>query len=66
MTKRLDEDSVHPSETTYDKAIKRMEERILNSSQHAGGCQCCRTNKSTTGTAYSSIATIARCHATIS
>ena len=32
MTKRLDEDSVHPSETTYDKAIKRMEERILNSS----------------------------------
>ena len=29
MTKRLDEDSVHPSETTYDKAIKRMEERIL-------------------------------------
>lgn len=32
MTKRLDEYSVHPSETTYDKAIKRMEERILNSS----------------------------------
>lgn len=32
MTKRLDEDSVHPSETTYDKAIKRMEGRILNSS----------------------------------
>ena len=34
MTKRLDEDSIHPSETAYDKAIKRMEERearILNS-----------------------------------
>lgn len=34
MTKSLDEDSIHPSETAYDKAIKRMEERearILNS-----------------------------------
>ena len=34
MTKRSDEDSIHPSETAYDKAIKRMEERearILNS-----------------------------------
>ena len=34
MTKRLDEDSIHPSETAYDKAIKRMEERearIVNS-----------------------------------
>ena len=34
MTKRLDEDSIHPSETAYDQAIKRMEERearILNS-----------------------------------
>ena len=34
MTKRLDEDSIHPLETAYDKAIKRMEERetrILNS-----------------------------------
>lgn len=34
MTKRLDEDSIHPSETAYAKAIKRMEERearILNS-----------------------------------
>lgn len=34
MTKRLDEDSVPLSETTYDKAVKRMEERethILNS-----------------------------------
>lgn len=34
MTKRLDEDSIHPSETAYDKVIKRMEEwegRILNS-----------------------------------
>ena len=33
MTKRSDEDSIHPSETAYDKAIKRMEEReacILN------------------------------------
>lgn len=31
MTKRLDEDSVHPLETAYDKTIKRMEECILNS-----------------------------------
>ena len=34
MTKRLDEDSIHPSETAYDKVIKRMEEwegSILNS-----------------------------------
>lgn len=33
MTKRSDEDSNHPSETAYDKVIKRMEEReayILN------------------------------------
>lgn len=33
MTKKLDEDSIHPSETAYDKAINRMEEReahILN------------------------------------
>ena len=33
MTKKSDEDSIHPSETAYDKAIKRMEEReacILN------------------------------------
>ena len=27
MTKKSDEDSIHPSETAYDKAIKRMEER---------------------------------------
>lgn len=27
MTKKLDEDSIHPSETAYDKAINRMEER---------------------------------------
>lgn len=27
MIKKLDEDSIHPSETAYDKAIKRMEER---------------------------------------
>ena len=27
MTKKPDEDSIHPSETAYDKAIKRMEER---------------------------------------
>ena len=33
VEKGLDEDSIHPSETAYDKAIKRMEEReacILN------------------------------------
>lgn len=33
MTKRSDEDSIHPSETAHDKVIKRMEEReayILN------------------------------------
>lgn len=66
MTKRLDGDSIHPSETAYDKAIKRMEEweaRILEQSNNAGGCQSCRTNKSTAGTAYSNIAS---CHATIS
>lgn len=27
MTKESDEESIHPSETAYDKAIKRMEER---------------------------------------
>ena len=27
MTKKSGEDSIHPSETAYDKAIKRMEER---------------------------------------
>lgn len=27
MTKKSDEDSIHPSETAYDKAIKRTEER---------------------------------------
>lgn len=27
MTKKSDEDSIHPSETAYDKAIKRMEAR---------------------------------------
>ena len=34
MTKRSDEDSIYPSETAYDKAIRKMEERethILNS-----------------------------------
>ena len=42
MTKRLDEDSIHPSETAYDKAIKRMEEReahILNSSTMQMHCE---------------------------
>ena len=35
MKKRSDADFIHPSETAYDKAIRRMEEReayILNSS----------------------------------
>lgn len=34
MKKRSDADFIHPSETVYDKAIRRMEEReayILNS-----------------------------------
>lgn len=35
MTKRLDEDSIHPSETAYDQAIKRMEEREAR--DHIGG-----------------------------